>query len=158
MTGTERVLVSACLLGIRCAYDGRPRFYRRLHQKLRGRAVPCCPEQLGGLSTPRLPAEISGGTGGDVLDGQAAVLSSGGDDCCSQYRRGAWEAVKLARQLGVGRAVLRPRSPACGPYCHYDGSFSRNLVKGEGVAAAALRRAGVQVYAPAEFLTDEAER
>lgn len=154
MTGVGLIAVSGCLLGIRCAYDARPRFCGQLWRTAGGAAVGVCPEQLGGLSTPRPPAEITGGTGRDVLAGRAKVLNCRGEDCTGQYRRGAWETVKVARQLGIRRAVLRPRSPACGPSCHYDGSFSGRVIEGEGVAAAALRQAGLQVFAPGEFLTD----
>ncbi len=151
------MLVSACLLGAACAYDGRPRYHRRLHETAGSSTVAVCPEQLGGLCTPRLPSEITGGTGCDVLNHRARVLNSCGDDLSYHFRRGAWETVKLGCQLGAELAVFKPRSPSCGPQKHYDGTFSEQLRRGSGVTASALQRVGIGVLTPRQFLQDFAE-
>ncbi|MFO7941678.1 MAG: DUF523 domain-containing protein [Bacillota bacterium] len=143
----EPVLYSACLLGVRCAYDGRDR-----SRRLRDFAppsnvvpIPICPEQLGGLPTPRVPAEIVGGTGEDVLDGTARVISRKGRDVTSAFLRGAEEAVRVGKELRCRRAVLSEGSPSCGSGWIYAGSFDGTRRPGPGVSAAALRRAGISV-------------
>ena len=132
-----KILVSACLRGLRCRYDGRSKpnaAVLALGEK--HTLVPCCPEQLGGLPTPRSPAEWQGDR----------IVNKAGADVTAQYLRGGEEAVKLARTLGCEAAVLKERSPACGSREIYDGSFSGILVPGEGSAARALRAAGIPVY------------
>lgn len=145
-------LVSACLLGVPCAYDGRGRSGRRgrlaelLALAARGRVVPMCPEVAGGLPIPRPPAEIVGGDGDDVLDGQARVLTiGGGQDVTEAYLRGARCALEAARRHGITVAVLKQRSPSCGSAHIYDGTHSGKLRAGRGVTAALLQRHGVTV-------------
>lgn len=130
------ILVSACLLGLRCRYDGQSKPSETvLRLREAHTLIPVCPEQLGGLSTPRVPAERRGGS----------FVNAQGADVTEAYRRGAEEAVKLAETLGCRAAVLKERSPACGCGEIYDGSFTRTLVPGDGAAAEALKRAGVSV-------------
>ncbi len=132
-----RLLVSACLLGCSCRYDGASKAHplaERLAQ--RHELVPVCPEQLGGLPTPRPPAERQG----------ERVVTGDGADVTAQYRRGAEEALRLCRMLGCEAAVLKERSPSCGSGTVYDGTFSRALAPGDGVAAALLSAHGVPVY------------
>jgi uncharacterized protein YbbK (DUF523 family) len=147
------VLVSACLLGVACNHEGRGS-WRAVMQDLekRYRLVPVCPEVLGGLTTPRPAAEIQGGSGdgADVLAGRAVVTNVAGGDVTAAYRRGAEEAVRIARAAGATRAVLKARSPSCGASAVYDGTFSRRLVPGQGVTAAALRAAGIEVCSDEE--------
>jgi uncharacterized protein YbbK (DUF523 family) len=140
------LVVSACLLGVACNHEGRGS-WRAVMAELaeRYRLVPVCPEVLGGLSTPRPAAEILGGEGADVLDGDARVVTVDGDDVTGAYSRGARAAVEVARAAGATRAVLKARSPSCGSSQVYDGTFSRRLQSGAGVTAAALRRAGLTV-------------
>jgi uncharacterized protein YbbK (DUF523 family) len=144
------LVVSACLLGVACNHEGRGS-WRSVVDDLarRYRLVPVCPEVLGGLTTPRPAAEISGGDGADVLAGRAQVVNAGGD-VSAAYRRGAEAAVQVARAAGASRAVLKARSPSCGSGQIYDGTFSRRLVEGQGVTAAALRAAGVEVCSDEE--------
>lgn len=140
------VLVSACLAGRACAYDGSHRANLAILDLVRsGRAVLVCPEDEGGLGTPRPAAEVTGGDGADVLDGTARVLTREGVDVSGAYRRGAELAVERARSYGCRTAVLKARSPACGCGAIYDGTFRNQLIEGDGVAAAALRRAGVDI-------------
>ncbi len=140
------LLVSACLLGVACNHEGRGS-PRAVVEELgrRYRLIPVCPEVLGGLPTPRAAAELSGGDGAGVLAGGAVVVNADGTDVTATYRRGAEAAVALARATGATRAVLKARSPSCGPSRIYDGTFSRHLVDGQGVTAAALRAAGLDV-------------
>lgn len=146
------ILVSACLLGTRCRYNGghclRPQVVELVWRK---GVIPICPEQLGGLATPRPPAEIVGGDGRDVLEGRARVLTDEGVDVTDRFIAGARECLELARRLGVTRAVLKARSPSCGVGQIYDGSFGRNLRPGDGVTAALLRSAGLEVTGDEEM-------
>jgi uncharacterized protein YbbK (DUF523 family) len=130
------LLVSACLLGTCCNHEGR-HSQRRQVEALRSqfRLVPICPEVAGGLPTPRAAAEIAGDR----------VVNDAGDDVTAEYERGAQAAVELARAVGATRAVLKARSPSCGAHAVYDGTFTRTLRAGEGVTAAALRAAGIDV-------------
>ena len=133
----ESILVSACLLGVRCRYDGGSKPQEpllRLMEKYT--LIPVCPEQLGGLSTPRLPSER-------IAD---RVVMNDGTDVTEAYRRGAEEALRLARLFGCRLAVLKERSPSCGSGTIYDGSFSGRLTDGDGVTAALLRENGIAVY------------
>ena len=135
-TPKPTLLVSACLLGVACNHEGR--HAQRPHvEALREHfeLVPICPEVAGGLPTPRIAAEITGD----------AVVTGDGADVTSAYRRGANAAVELARATGAQRAVLKARSPSCGSGAVYDGTFTRTLTAGDGVTAAALRLAGIDV-------------
>ena len=130
------LLVSACLLGIRCNHEGghsrRPAVEALASTY---RLVPICPEVCGGLSTPRPAAERVGDR----------VADADGIDVTAAYERGARTAVELAQAVGARRAVLKARSPSCGSAQIYDGTFSRTLRAGEGITAAALRAAGIEV-------------
>jgi len=139
-------LVSACLVGIPCRYDGGSCPHDQLQAlAARGRVLPLCPEVLGGLPTPRPPAEIQGGDGGDVLEGRARVVNIEGKDVTAEFLAGAQEALRIAQRWGIKEAVLKTRSPSCGVGQIYDGSFSGRLKEGEGVTAALLRREGIIV-------------
>jgi uncharacterized protein YbbK (DUF523 family) len=141
------VLVSACLAGRACAYDGSHRANDVILQLVRdGRAVLVCPEEEGGLPTPRPAAEIEGGNGADVLDGSGRVVTDAGVDVTAEYLEGARIAVDRAASEGCRAAILKARSPACGCGAVYDGSFTRRLGSGDGVTAAALRAAGVELW------------
>ena len=145
------LVVSACLLGVACNHEGRGSWRAVVDELARDyRLVPVCPEVLGGLPTPRPAAEISGGDGADVLAGRARVVNVEGGDVSAAYRRGAEAAVQAARAAGASRAVLKSRSPSCGSGQIYDGTFSRRLVDGQGVTAAALRAAGIEVCSDEE--------
>ncbi len=139
----EPVLVSACLLGLRTRYDGASERREAVIEALRGCwVVPLCPEQLGGLPTPRTPAEIENGDGCTVLDGLAMVVARDGCDVTAEYLRGAAEAMKVAELFSVRRAVLKEGSPACGVRRIRRAGGD---VSGMGVAAALLHRRGVEL-------------
>lgn len=137
------LLVSACLAGLSTRYDGTG-FENDLVRDLvrAGRAVPVCPEQLGGLSTPRAPATFVGGDGRAVLDGSARLLTSDGTDVTEAFVRGARATLELARLCGATEAVFKERSPSCGLcFVHRDGA----LLPGAGVTTALLEREGIRV-------------
>lgn len=136
------ILVSACLLGLNCRYDGSDCYQAEL-EKLRAKhhLVPICPEIYGGLPTPREPAERIGGS----------VITKSGRDVTAAYEKGAGETLLLARRLDCRVAVLKSKSPSCGKGQIYDGSFSGRLVDGAGVLAQLLADAGITVLTEAEI-------
>lgn len=140
-----KILVSACLAGIPCRYDGKstpvPKIVRLVEE---GLAVPFCPECAGGLETPRTPAEISGGR----------VLTRDGRDVTEAFEAGAVLAAAAAKEHGIVTAVLKSKSPSCGSGEIYDGSFTGRLVPGEGVTARALREAGINVITEKDFVNE----
>ncbi len=149
-----KILVSACLLGQPVRYDGGHK--RSSHPMLarwaaEGRLVALCPEQAGGLPTPRAAAEIQGGTAEDVLEGRARIVDTTGADVTAEFLAGAEAALALARAKGCTLAVLTERSPSCGSNLVYDGSFSGRVQPGSGVVTALLRRHGIQVLAPEQL-------
>ncbi len=134
----ERLLISACLLGENCKYDGGnnvlpPGILEAL--RLRFELVPVCPEQLGGLPTPRVPSERRDGR----------VVSREGEDVTEAFRRGAEAALRIAEKKGCRRALLKANSPSCGSGTIYDGSFTGTLVAGDGVAAELLKHEKIEV-------------
>ena len=119
------IIVSACLCGINTRYDGNNNLNEKAAMLLKeGKAVLVCPEQLGGLGTPRPAHEIKDGTGAEVLDGFAKVISINGENGTLMFIKGAEETVKIAKQIGAEAAVLKAKSPSCGCGKIYDGSFS----------------------------------
>jgi len=138
------VLVSACLLGRRCRFDGRDKLTPQLGVVLEGRRViPVCPEELGGLGTPRPPCQLQGGDGAAVLDGDATVVDVDGNDRRAEFVKGAEAALAEAVAGGATQAILKDHSPSCGVRKVYrDGA----LLPGEGVLTALLRRHGISVH------------
>ena len=146
------ILVSACLAGLHCRYDGRCSPDRRVEVLVSaGEAIPVCPEQLGGCTTPRPPVEMTEGTAADVLDGKCSVTNKKGEDVTDQFVKGAYEVLKLAELTGVRRAVLKARSPSCGCGKVYDGTYSGKLTEGNGVTAELLLRSGIEVLTEEEL-------
>ncbi|NLY79357.1 MAG: DUF523 domain-containing protein [Lysinibacillus sp.] len=147
------ILVSACLAGLEVRYDGA----HCLHNKIRklvdeNKAVMICPELLGGLSTPREPAEIIGGDGGDVLDGKAKVVDRAGNDVTIQFIKGAYATLEKAKEINATIVVLKENSPSCGSSRIYNGEFKGEKVAGNGVTAALLKRNGFQVISEEQFV------
>lgn len=140
-------LISACLLGIKCAWDGQNIYASDKAIKLLNSEtlIPVCPEQLGGLKTPRAPQEIQRGTGEGVLDGKCKVLNVNGEDVTQEFITGAEETLKIARLFHIGKFMGKSRSPSCGCGQIYDGTFSRKLIDGNGVTTALLKRNGISV-------------
>lgn len=139
-------VVSACLMGCRCRYDKNSNLHAQAEQLVRnGKAIPVCPEQLGGLSTPRNPAEIVGGDGFDVLDGIARVIDNHGNDVTELFLDGARQALRIAQTVGATEAILKERSPSCGSHMIYDGTYTQTKKAGVGVTAALFTRHGIRV-------------
>lgn len=129
----KKYLISACLVGENVRYDGK----NCLHVAT-GQAVMICPEVSGGLNTPRLPAEIFGGDGEDVLNGRAKVLDTSGNDVSDAFILGATKALQLAQQHQVTHVILKANSPSCGSKLIYDGTFSGQKILGQGITTALL--------------------
>ena len=139
-----KLLISACLLGERCRYDGKSKplpgeILRRLREQ--HTLIPVCPEQAGGLPTPRAPSERRG----------VKVVSNQGRDVTREYEAGAAFALALAKKERVDAALLKARSPSCGKGEIYDGTFSRTLIPGSGVTAELLEQNGIPVYTEEEI-------
>ena len=130
------MIVSACLAGFPCRYDGKAKTCAQAVELVKmGKAIPICPEQLGGLPTPRPPCEIRSGR----------VIDKVGVDRTEEYRRGAEAVLQIAKTFGVTQALLQNRSPSCGTGWIYDGTFSKTLVEGDGITARLLAQNGIQV-------------
>ncbi|MDD3284928.1 MAG: DUF523 domain-containing protein [Patescibacteria group bacterium] len=139
-------ICSACLLGIKCRYDGKDNTNEKvLKLSKKEILIPICPEQLGGQSTPREDAEIYSGDGFDVLKNNAKVLESNGNDVTRNFVNGAEEVLKIAKLFNINEAILKQKSPSCGCGKIYDGTFSKNLIKGDGVTCALLKENGINV-------------
>ena len=142
----ELSLVSACLAGERCRYDGTSCPDKDIIAMISsGSAIAACPEILGGLGTPRARAEISGGDGLSVLKGKAAVITENGQDVTGAFLEGAARLVAAAKEANCTVAILKSKSPACGVGTIFDGTFSGTVQSGDGVAAAALKLAGIKI-------------
>ena len=143
------ILVSACLLGVKCRYDGGSSPDEKLQSMVSEVAfIPLCPEQLGGLSTPRVSAQIVNGNGEDVLNNLARVIDSNNRDVTEQFLKGAEEVRKIARLMRVSAAIMKEKSPSCGVrFIRKNGS----TVEGMGVTSALLMRDGIHVISSDEI-------
>lgn len=129
-------IVSACLAGVHCRYDCKAQSRSDIEKMVQnGQAIPVCPEQLGGLPTPRPPAER--------VENQ--VLTKSGQDVTNQYKAGATEALNIAKLCGATEALLKSKSPMCGCGKIYDGSFTGTLAEGDGVFTELLKKHGIKV-------------
>ena len=139
-----KILVSRCLLGEPCRYDGKSKPVEALLTLERQGhiLVPVCPEEDGGLPTPRPPAEIQG---------DRRVINRAGIDVTAEYTAGAEHALKLAREHGCTVAVLKEKSPSCGNRQVYDGSFGGKLVEGQGITARLLMEHGIRVLGESQL-------
>jgi len=133
------IFVSACLAGINCKYSGGNNFNQKIFDMVKeGKAIPICPEQLGGLETPRNPAEIR------IIDGIQHVIDNKGNDLTKQFEKGAKEVIEFAKQLGVKSFILQPRSPSCGIGKIYSGNFDGKLVTGNGILVELCKNNGIE--------------
>lgn len=129
-------LCSACLLGINCRYDGESKPNKKVIALSKKEIlIPVCPEQLGGLPTPREPAEQKG----------KKVITKSRRDVTKNFKRGAKEVLKLAKIFNIKEAILKQRSPSCGCGQIYDGTFSGRIIKGEGVTTILLKRNKIKI-------------
>lgn len=149
------IIVSACLLGLNTRYDGEANAHTLLQKySVMGKFIPVCPEQLGGLPTPRVPVEIIDGTGQDVIAGLCAIQGERGEVVTTQFIQGAKEVLKIMKLFNVTAAILKERSPSCGVNYIYDGSFSHRKMPGQGVTAAMLKEHNIPIYSE-EDLNEE---
>ncbi|MCK4667554.1 DUF523 domain-containing protein [Candidatus Dependentiae bacterium] len=140
------ILVSACLAGQQCRYDGTSIPNDDIVNMVKTyRALPVCPEEYGGLPIPRFPSEIVGGDGFDVIDGGAWVIDKRGNNVTENYIEGAIKVLKLALSMEVKKVILKTNSPACGCGFIYDGTFRNRLKRGDGVCTALLKRNNIIV-------------
>lgn len=148
-----RILISACLLGLACRFDGQtiPPKSELIALLPKGIPFPFCPEVAGGLPVPRPPAEISWGTGQDVLNNQAKVMNQQGQDVSKEFINGASLALQLVQKKRITLALLKEKSPSCGIHLIYDGTFSGQLHPGSGVTAALLKKHNVQVFSESDL-------
>ena len=140
------ILVSACLVGINCKYSGGNNYKQKIFDLVKeGKAIPICPEQLGGLNTPRKPVELK------VINGKRYAIDNEGNDLTENFERGALEVLNLAKNLNINKAILQPRSPSCGVNKIYSGNFDNKLVDGNGILAELLKQNGIDVLTPNEI-------
>ncbi len=140
------ILISACLCGVNCKYSGGSNFNEKVYSLLKkGDAQLVCPEQLGGLTTPRHPAEICKGTAEDVINDSGKVFNNQGEDVTEYFMKGAEETLKIAQALGCKKAILKSRSPSCGCGNVYNGNFDKTQIRGNGVTAQLLLDNGIEV-------------
>lgn len=142
------VIISACLAGIPCRYDGKATPDAECMELVeQGKAKTACPELMGGLTAPREPCEIVGGDGLDVLAGRARVLNKKGGDVTEEFVAGAKMFLDYLQMEGADMVYLKTKSPSCGVGIIYDGTFSGKLIAGDGVLAALLKLNGIKVTA-----------
>lgn len=133
------IVVSACLLGVNSKYNGGNNYNEKVAKLLeQHNLIPVCPEQLGGLSTPRFPAELQ--------PGMDIIKNSNGDDVTMYFKKGAQEALKIGLLYNCKYAILKSKSPSCGYGLIYDGTFTGRLIPGAGVFARLLAENGIKVY------------
>lgn len=139
-------IISACLCGVNCKYNGNNNLNERCLKLFKeGKAVLVCPEQLGGLQTPRNPVELNN-TADKVIEGEGKALSNNSEEVTKQFINGAYETLKIAKELGATRAILKEGSPSCGANYIYDGTFTGNKIKGKGITAYLLEKEGITVF------------
>ncbi|MFD0767376.1 DUF523 domain-containing protein [Bacillus sp. CGMCC 1.60114] len=147
------IVISACLAGIACRYDGNDNLVTKIQELLeKEETILICPEVLGGLPTPRTPAEIVGGNGDDVLNGTAKVIDQNGNDVTEIFIAGAYEALNQIKDLNPEYIILKERSPSCGSSVIYTGEFNGEKQDGYGVTTALFRRYGFTVISEDDFV------
>lgn len=141
-------IVSACLLGINCRYDGKNRKNHEIVKFLKGKEfIMVCPEELGGLSTPRIPCEIVNNT----INENVKVINKNGEDLTENFLKGANKVLDIAKSKGIKKAILKAKSPYCGKGLIYDGSFTAKLVKGDGITAKLLKENKIEIFTENEI-------
>lgn len=139
-------VISACLCGINCKYNGKNNFNESCAKLFRqGKAILVCPEQLGGLCTPRTPTELKN-LSSDILNGNGNAITSDGIDVTNQFIKGAYETLKIAKDIGATKAILKENSPSCGVNNVYDGTFQGKKIEGMGITAYLLEKEGIEVF------------
>ena len=140
------ILVSSCLAGINCKYNGGNNYNEKVFNLVKeGKAIPVCAEQLGGLTTPRIASEIK------YIDGKRYVINKAGEDVTEQFEKGANEILDLAKKLNITKAILKAKSPSCGKGKIYNGEFNGGLIQGNGILAELLIENGIEVITENEM-------
>ena len=135
-------LCSACLLGIKCRYDGETKPDQRILDLAKKETlIPICPEQLGGLPTPRTPSEKVG----------EKILTQDNQDFTKKFQKGAEETLKIAKLFNITEAILKQKSPSCGCGKIYDGTFTGTIIEGDGVTTKLLKQPNIKVVSEEEF-------
>ena len=130
------IIVSACLAGINCNYKGENKENEKIVKLVsEGKAIPICPEQLGGLTTPRMPAEII----------ENRVITKDNIDVTNSFEMGAYEVLNICKKYNCTKAILKAKSPSCGCGIIYDGSFNGELINGDGITTKLLKKHGIEV-------------
>ena len=147
------ILVSACLLGINCKYNGDNNKNDKVEEYLNDKQfIVVCPEQLGGMSTPREPSEIIKFDGNAVIEGKTSVINNKRLDVTKKFKQGAQEALKIANLYDCKKAILKEGSPSCGSNCINDGTFTGKKIPGVGVTAALLKKNGIEVISEKDLI------
>ncbi len=143
MSNNYEYIVSSCLCGVKSRYDGKVFISEKVKELVdSGKALMVCPEIMGGLEVPRLPCEI--------IDNK--VINSEGEDKTRNFKEGADKVLSLAKKYNIKKAILKEKSPSCGSNYIYDGTFNKNLIKGEGITVKLLRENGIIVISSEEFI------
>ena len=146
------IAVSACLVGVNCKYDGENNDNYKVKEYLKDKEyIIICPEQLGGLTTPRKPSEINKIGGKEVLSGNSKVISCEGKDVTENFITGAKESLKIAKMFNCKQAILKEGSPSCGCNLIYDGTFNGKKISGMGVTAALFNENNIEVFSEKEL-------
>ena len=146
------ILVSACLAGTKCRYNGQECTSNViLELKNKGKVLEVCPEVAAGFSIPRVPCEILGGVGEDVLRGQAIVVNSLGDDITQKIIKGSKQGLEKAIANNIKLAIMKSKSVCCGAGKIYDGTFSNRLIPGDGILTSLLKQQGIKVLSSEQF-------
>ena len=145
-------LISACLCGVNCKYNGLNN-YNEICDKLlaSGKAILVCPEQLGGLPTPRIPSEIIGESSNILNYNNGSVIDKNGNDVTPQFVKGAKETLQIAKKLNIKKAILKDGSPSCGVNYIYDGNFNGTKIKGMGLTAQLLKESSIDIISELEL-------
>lgn len=150
------ILISACLLGVNCKYSGGNNKNTTLISLLKDKKIiPVCPEELGGLPTPREPAEIVHGTSSEVLQDKAKICLKDGTDVTKYFLKGAKKTKKIAQSHPICLAIMKERSPSCGVEKIYDGSFMGKVIPGSGIFTTLLKEMGIPVISEETPLTSD---
>lgn len=146
------MIVSACLVGVNCKYNGGNNYDDKVKEFLKDKPyVIICPEQLGGLTTPRKPSEIDNIGGKEVLSGNSKVISCEDKDVTENFIKGAEESLKIAKMFNCKQALLKEGSPSCGCNLIYDGTFTGNKISGIGVTVALFKENNIEVFSEKEL-------
>lgn len=145
-------LISACLCGLNCKYNGLNN-YNEICDKLftSGKAILVCPEQLGGLPTPRIPSEIIGESSNILNNNNGSVIDKNGNDVTPQFVKGAKETLQIAKRLNIKKAILKDGSPSCGVNYIYNGNFNGSKIKGMGLTAQLLKESSIDIISELEL-------